>query len=137
MNETLVSFETAKLAKEMGFFSDGSYHCYNECHEYPKGIIATVTEMSRGHRSTLSNTEDNIFEDCYEAPTQALLQKWLRDKFDVDIFIVASFIGEPKHRYSYYILCNTNDTDADGSESKTYEEALEIALLEALKLLEL
>ena len=55
---------------------------------------------------------------------------------NIDVFPVACFIGEPKHKYSYYMLKANDDLDTDGCETETYEEALEHGLVEALKLIE-
>jgi hypothetical protein len=131
MKEQLITFETARLAKDKGFdiptrnfyadFTWKSIEIYS-CNEVGYGEFTDSMENEHG------------FGDIVLIPTQSLLQKWLREVHKIDVFVVACYIGEKKHRYSYYIT-NPLDTDADGSESLTYEEALEIGLQEGLKLI--
>lgn len=68
-------------------------------------------------------------------PTQSLLQRWLRVVHNIDIFVVACYVGGEYHKYSYYIVSRNIDNDSDGSEDDTYEDALENALLESLELI--
>jgi len=70
MKEQLVIFETARLAKEKGFNEETLYYFRSE-HSLGKNVITYRT-----------NTQMNVWEDTQEkwsAPTQALLQKWLRE----------------------------------------------------------
>ena len=80
-------------------------------------------------------SKDNLItvNDSYYYLWMCELQKWLREVNNIDAFIVACYIGEDKHRYSYYITHPT-DTDSDGCEALTYEEALEQALYECLQI---
>jgi len=68
-----------------------------------------------------------------DAPTQSLLQKWLREKHNIQITILRGFDGGSKNWF--YIgeigLVIANKRVSLG----TYEEALEEALLESLKLI--
>ena len=118
MKEQLISFETAKLAKEKGFdlFTEYGYDkngkevnfpcCYNN---YP--VI-----------------------DHYSAPNQSLLQKWLREKYNIHIdiyFIVLLF------RYRIYNMINCECYKSSyKDEFDSYEQALEQGLQEALKLIQ-
>jgi len=65
MEESTVSFETAKLDKEKGF-NQGRFN-------YPK-----------------YDEEGNVhfigFNKGYSAPTQSLLQKWLREKHNIECY---------------------------------------------------
>ena len=118
MEDTLVGFEVAKLAKELEF---------NILTQY--GFSPDGEELSSAWKY-MSNDNRSI-----PRPTQSLLQKWIREVHKIDVFVVACFVGDPPHKYSYYITdIKSNDTDADGSETDTYEEALEVGLQEALKL---
>jgi len=67
-------------------------------------------------------------------PTQALLQKWLREKHNIQITILRGFDGGSKNWF--YIgeigLVIANKRVSSGT---TYEEVLEEALFEALKLI--
>ena len=125
MEEQLITFETAKLAKEKGFKlplrSNRNYYNLN-------GNIHPYNWF-------------NQFElaDYTDAPTQSLLQKWLREKHDIHIEI-NSF--SDVSTYDGYLIYNTapydyNDPNAipDAKNCKTYEKALEICLYKGIKLI--
>jgi hypothetical protein len=138
MKEILISFETAKLAKEKGFESGSANH-----YEKDGQIQFTRGVYSNGF------IEDN--DILFEAPTQSLLQKWLRDKHDIDVqskFNNSLFRSLYKNghnkeslNYHWFITTNINSDDLffeefSGNEtSLTYEESLENGLTEALKLI--
>ena len=110
MEEQLISFETAKLAKEKGFkrLCDFSYD--------EDGMITGNCEQAYN----------------FVAPTQSLLQKWLREKHKIHIELQCD-----SNYYKYFILIyyKTNCVFSL-DDSLIYEEALEIGLQEALKLIE-
>lgn len=126
MTETLITYDTALLAKEKGF----DINTYSDC------WVKTLDGKIIHNKERENKPEHDRSKQFLMQPSQSLLQKWLREKYNIEIFVVAAFTGEDVHKYSYYVLCNCYDTDADGSEAKTYEEALEIALVEGLKLIE-
>lgn len=74
MEETLIDYETAKLAKEKGFDWNTDYY-YNTDGESRYASYYDPTPNNRGDMSWFSG--GNTF--CCAAPTQSLLQKWLRD----------------------------------------------------------
>lgn len=124
MKEQLISFKTAKLAKEKGFIFPS---CTGKLYYNLEGQITTQFDH-------LLN-DDLIF--C-EAPTQSLLQKWLREVHDVQVFVipVSHFQGDIKLT-SYSFWCPAKDCSMKVSKDNynTYEEALEEGLFEALKLI--
>jgi hypothetical protein len=152
MKEQLVSFEVAKLAKEKGF-SENCFHHYNSdgC------VCENHVEMNKMYIAThnlLANNTDFELErwgggNKYSivAPTQSLLQKWLREKHNIVINISAipNFIDLNNKKVSfYYNIIKNNDWIEENFDEKTsieetyydtYEEALEVGLLEALKLI--
>jgi hypothetical protein len=149
MEEQLISFETAKLAKEKGFdlkvdlealysfqfITDNSLvsdYWYNKegglCRlEYPKD-------------DDLSNyiNKDN-YKEIYLAPTQSLLQKWLREQHNIIVIVDLDATTTPKYYYDIYkyeyIAEYTTYPGICTPLYTTYEEALEVALQEALKLI--
>jgi len=130
MKNKLVGLTVAKLAKEKNF-SNGTSDVFIEFSD--KSVQEDVNNYTVNN--SLACDMSSEYFTFFERPTQSLLQRWLREIHNIDIFVVASFIGEDKHKYSYYIVDTDNlDTDSDGSETVTYEEALEIALEEALTL---
>ena len=132
MEDTLITFETAKLAKEKGFFQETNrlkIPYYNYKGEF-KGDVSDwrIRKYIRGE-----NTSDIEF---VSAPTQSLLAKWLREEYNIH---VTSQIGNLDfiNTYHYeirYIDKNKFMCKVNGN-FKTYEEALEIGLQKALKLI--
>lgn len=123
MKEQLISLQTAKLAKEKGLK-------LNYCRElfYPdpdkEGEYVT-NECSHDWESI----EDR---DWYSRPTQALLQRWLRE---VHKLIILIDLGPLSEKYSYEVYNYDEVCDID-YVNDTYEEALEKGLVEALKLIQ-
>ena len=70
----------------------------------------------------------------YAKPTQSLLAKWLREEYNIDINIITKHKDLGKF-YGGFIDTNNKINKSIGSNYKTYEEALEIGLQEALKLI--
>lgn len=145
MKEQLVSFESAKLAKEKGFKSIGSRYIYNTVPNmgFKLGIPYKVTEQSK-HFSTFVNFQENSFDDCYEAPTQSLLQKWLREEHKLFISITTFTVKYTTYTIYklkdivdiiYFNARNINDEKSRSDHYDTYEDALEDALINALKLI--
>lgn len=135
MKEQLVEFETAKLAKEKGF----NIPCYN--HFTRKGKFRFC------HPDDVKYSFVHENEGWVEAPTQSLLQKWLREEHN--IFVSINTVSEekwysaedvehiPVHKYRVIKNIDNFKYDViDWSEPfETYEEALEKGLQEALKLI--
>jgi hypothetical protein len=117
MKEKLIAFETAKLAKEKGF------ELYVK-HYY----LAARPNDLRFEERGLSNKYFDIHKK-YAAPTQSLLQKWLREKHKIEVVVL------PKLKNSNYIVSVVikNTRYSVGKEFEVYEEALEKGLYEALK----
>ena len=115
MKDELITFETAKLAKEKGFE-------HNYC--------LTGTYNSIGN--LLVNKNVHYFKEGVAALSQSLLQRWLREKHDIFLYIVRdsdlmiSYIINDEYCY---------DTGPWNGNFKTYEEALEEGLQTALKLI--
>jgi hypothetical protein len=127
MKDELVTFETAQLAKEKGFIHMKA-NCYgdNMCYQLPDGEL---TNALKG----------NTVSGYILAPTQSLLQKWLRDTHKIDVFIEEGYHYTIHTIYTYEKSegfnsgIGHNNTGISNGEFETYEEALEIGLVEALK----
>lgn len=140
IEEAYVSFETAKLAKEKGFDEP--------CKEY--------YECGNDYTSSLpwgTNQEDFRDEKDILAPTQAMLARWLREKYNVHVIPKPIYDSDRLEQYGCDIHCpdknglvftiispvfpvykqtsNHNMT----KELGTYEESMEAGLQEALKLI--
>jgi len=123
MNEELITFETAKLAKEKEF--DWTSKCYH-------------SDGSFQDREYLQNYNHSVFIDKDEylisAPTQSLLQKWLREVHNIHVFPVIEPLGR-KYRGSTVYNEKKDNYIESNFYYNSYEEALEIGLQEALKLI--
>ena len=119
MKEQLISFETAKLASKKGFY--------------------WWTEK-RYNRNGLFNESKSW---SISAPTQSLLQKWLREEHGFSFEIQTKYNKPSQISSDFWRLsikdmnrlfknCNPNRAYITG---KTYEEVLEKGLQEALKLI--
>ena len=126
MNEQKISFNTAKLASEKGFI-DGSKYYYFES-VYGKDVQLRDYGL-------VYNKEDGQFEDVYEAPTQSILQKWLRDEHKIFINM-KHIVFNQKFGYSITGKYQNGDYGVlksyDWTKFESYEECLENALVEAL-----
>jgi len=126
MKEQLISFETAKLAKEKGF--DQNPYKANKCY---------APEYADGSNIRLCNTLFYQDVNIAVAPTQSLLQKWLREEHNIHVYVTyRRFVAKPDSDDGFYFhigksiefsLC-----DDWGGRYKTYEEALEVGLQKAL-----
>ncbi len=120
MEETLISFSTAKLAKEKGF-------------DWKTDACYIIENKELNYDATGEIHNHNEFHDVVSAPTQSLLQRWLREKRKIYISIKLEIAYIPRGWYCYI--------DADsyrlwGSQVyKTYEKALGVGLIKALKLI--
>ena len=143
MEDTLISFETAKLAKEKGF-DEKVYR------EYDKSGYLRCTSKSAD--VVLGPYDELLKSTEYPAPTQSLLQRWLREVHNCFIDILPHRDGDSKNKQwknkedvfwtvdvDYYgknfEINLTNNADFTQHFNKSYEEALEIGLYQALKLI--
>ena len=134
MKEQLISFETAKLANEKGFEQNPYYieKCYAPIYTDGSDIIVM---------NSLKNPVYNIAV----APTQALLQKWLREKYKIFVDCSHSRINDDGEVTLYQTQITSVSTvetynfkhhkESIDCYGETYEEALEKGLQEALKLI--
>lgn len=152
MQEKVISFETAKLAKEKGFDVPVIYG-YNEL-----GKIDDIVDTDYGKNfeyqydninSRIISEEDILFENWeewinYSAPTQSLLQKWLRETHGINIFMSFKPNVKKWDFIPYFMSMNGKEYVKHNSEYlklhrerkyDTYEEALEKGLQEALLLI--
>lgn len=123
MQEELITFETAKLAKEKGFDVTVPQGYNSEELDYqrfglPKGIQFGICT--------------NTLPTSFTAPSQSLLQRWLREVYNIHIAVLPKIL--PSNEIKYY--CFKGKIKKDFKDLyNTYEEALEDGLQEALKLI--
>ncbi|MFA5395487.1 MAG: hypothetical protein WC346_05640 [Methanogenium sp.] len=127
MKEQIVLFQTAKLAKESGFDIIPRYG--NNASLYDK----------YGNHSYYSNygfMNSGLNDKYISAPTQALLQKWIREEHNIE-FVIKPFHDSSIHKTTYVadpIHIPTGRTSRIARQD-SYEEALEKGLQEALNLI--
>jgi len=138
MEEQLITFETAKLAKEKGFylkthnffeligFNEVTNH-FDNCFEsnvvkydLPKNFNTRINFLSR--------------------PSQYLLQKWLREKHNLNVFIGYRPNVKKWDSHAYDLKLDSKEyvqqrplkMFVEQKTYDTYEDALEAGLLEGL-----
>ncbi len=141
--EALISFNTAKLAKEKGFQEPCLHHYHDgvlNAHWLENGS-STDIEFRVDLEDLFENINHKTYErfnkgEFYSAPTQALLQKWLRDVHNIHIEIQSPDTTQETWG-SHIRYINKFGNRGDCGDSESYEAALEDGLLEALKLIEI
>lgn len=143
MTDEIIKFDTAKLAKEKGFGLMTFYYCTKEGKLVEPSIEngsstdvefkVYLTEFLENHNGKYSTT--------FSAPTQSLLQRWLREKHNINITIVSGKLGKQWE----FILTHIDKVDSFHEYKEfyhsaignfiSYEEALEVGLVAALKLI--
>ena len=130
MEDTRITFETAKLAKEKWFPQEPNRRkipYYNYKGEFKGDVKDWLRKYLR--------KEDTSDVESVSAPTQSLLAKWLREKHGIDILVQRTFSNGVKK----YILTPCFDKPIpkgyESVEKNNYEDAYEIGLQEALKLI--
>lgn len=151
MKEQHILLPTAKLLLEKGFdeFTCGSLTKYlktQKDNEYPNGggpfsMTKGEIEYENGYFKNSSFDRKNKSYQIYSAPTQTIVQKWLRDTHKLHIEIVLGH-DEKETWYDFYVykieLGYDDDFIADSCNmdgDNSYENCLETALQEALKLI--
>lgn len=137
MQEQLISFETAKLAKEKGF-NIPTREFYPDQSWTDKEEIFNCTNI--GYPEYTSEIDDDGFGAITLIPTQSLLQKWLREEHKLYLSVDCCTYNTPE-RYSANLSGWASEDMflgilIDGfTIFKTYEEALEEGLVNSLNLI--
>ena len=125
MKKELITFETARLAKEKGF-DWGVRHYYGS----PMNPHICYAKDDYGIPRDYNSKDKGNPSYYISAPTQSLLQRWLREVHNIHIrveynnpFYIGCFLI-PDYKARYNLASRT---------SETYEDALEKALIKALK----
>lgn len=125
IHDEICTYEVAKLAKEKGFPQDPDKndHCVMYCWDglrniHPLGAWI-VWEM-----------EEYSHDNLYAAPTQSLLQRWLREEKGLHITVP---FDNNEFWWQIKNLENGNSEYGEVEDFPTYELALEDALKYALE----
>lgn len=124
MIDKLIDVETANIACIKGFKSGSLYNYHRNS--------KVLTETNKHH--LYFNLSNN---DYWEAPSQSLLQKWLRDNYNLHIVIIPTI-----NSYWTFKIVHLTGTievppynNVDSTDYNSYEEALEVALQRGLNLI--
>lgn len=135
MEEQIISFYTAQLAKEKGF--DPHYDEFR--------LVKMYKTQDHETYACVEEMYGNLYRHDYVAVSQSLLQKWLREQYRIDVEAYSNASG-----YSWILNKSFNkewfsggthlkNSDMSGPNSAgawdTYEEAFEQGLFEALNLI--
>ena len=122
IEESYVSFDTAKLLKEAGF----DVPCTSQ---YTEGKCI----WNVGYPYNFNQDEFG-----YSRPTQALAERWLREVYNVAIY---SLYDDDMEQWFYVVDAFTKNPVINGfqsgSEYDDYESAFEDGLREAIKLIKM
>lgn len=160
MEDQIISFDTAKLAKEKGFnlYNENELGYVSNQKVYdPDGTLCILSYDSHPYynkqqftlrKCNCSDRNDpkalRVFDiksvskpegiDLYFVCTQTLLQKWLRELHNIDVFaFTVRFVGYEDIGYYTYTIKSINPSK--NYRFDNYEDALEVGLFEALKLI--
>jgi hypothetical protein len=130
LREDLISFETSKLAYKADFIFKGRTNDW---------LNTTLPYHEDGKR----NIDFNYEGEDYPAPTQGLLQKWLRIKHNLLVEVNYRTFGVSSgNGYSYMVERKNKHKSMNNyigkdvwSGFETYEQALESGLQEALTII--
>ena len=127
--EQFVSFDTAKMLKEAGFYIP----CFTQYTE--RGTVWRCNDPENFNKS------DNV----YSRPTQALAARWLREVHGIHVIITEEAYTNGINYLWQVLIYNPSSVDCwddkstglygDNGEYKAHEAALEAGLQEAVKLI--
>ena len=140
MKDTIITFETAKLAKQKGL----NDHFFHRPGESSERIVESKfcydpndkTKELQSWSYNIGNSTNERLERLISAPTQSLVQKWLREVHEIHIQI-STYSCSPPQKYEYEVwVLNEHYGEWNIIDSyTTYEEALEAGLQEGLTLI--
>jgi hypothetical protein len=152
MKDELISYETAKLAKEKGFDEECKYY-YDTEKELDDFSYYAGNGTGFDQNSTCKENDYYNHKIDFVVPTQSLLQRWLREKHKLHLSVSYS-VDHNKYSVNGYDEYHWNELKKRNPRSEgrfpypyrsnfienkwiynTYEEALEVGLQEGLKLI--
>lgn len=132
IEEQYVSRDTARMLKEAGFDCN--------CRKWYEQKEDKITEWEAD-----ASCNWNLNKNDFSCPTQALAARWLREAHNIHVVITEEAYVNGINYLWQVLIYNPTSPDCwddkstgmygDNGEYKTYEEALEAGLREAIKLL--
>lgn len=137
MKEELITFETAKLAKEKGFNLEFKNYYSKDGVLYESDNRFNLDWNDKNVSSEELTWDDDFPEThiCYTAPTQAHLQKWLREEHKIVVLVDVYPNPYSYQEFQYSVRNNILPNGLTTDLYETYEEALEVGLQEGLALI--
>lgn len=146
MEEKLINLETAVLLKDKSFVEEVHNYFSKDKDEKNFSLKQGFNDNYWGDNYNHNWNDREPFrpfnENCYSAPPQSLVQKWLREVHNIEFDIIVTKIGENRKSYDIFII-DTSKVEVKQNKKvlysffnfKNYEEVLELGLQEALKLI--
>ena len=139
MKEELVSLNVAKLAKENGF-EELCYYYYDEHNKLQEPYLENGSSTDVEFKVNLTDLLENWnfkWNNTTSAPTQSLLQRWLREVHK--IHLVCWLYDRQNKFYTEFGYQGESTTKVQGGDTTklfdTYEQALEEGLKHCLHLI--
>jgi hypothetical protein len=137
IEEEYISFETAKLAKGKGFDENVQKAYIEHKGKYNIETNGNISEVLFPENYYFNSDPCYYYDEWnipYSKPTQSLLARWLREKYDIYVNVIYihhgfCWIAEIENLINYQTPYHTNGYG-------TYEKAMEAGLQEALKQIE-
>ena len=135
IHEEICTYEVCKLAKEKGFPQD---ECGVNIGYYAWDGLRKIHSLV----NSFAWYDEYNHDDLFLAPTQSLLQRWLREKKGIQIYIDSDLDFDDETFVYEWQIANKENFDNGGFEihrynsvesHSTYELALEDALKYALE----
>jgi len=136
MQDQLITIETAKLAKEKGFDIPTLFWYFKNNQAGLDYVL--VDYLGEGQFGNIvdpdnhNNPKMKWVLERVSAPTQSLLQRWLREKHNIYLGVNTLIYAGDKEASGFYPTIK-NETLSLSHKFLTYEEALEIGLLAGLE----
>jgi hypothetical protein len=129
IKEQLINLETAILAKSKGFDLTVLFY-------YDGSDMVATQAISPFNILNYNKNKGSTFRS---APTQSLLQKWLREEHNIFVQVLLDQTTEPKFAVEIFEYSHFGNYKENKIEPwylyKIYEEALEVGLKEGLKII--
>ncbi len=121
MEEQKVSYPVAKLAKKLGFDLEQPFFY---------GRMFPMVDF----QNLLPADKSEVADFSAWAPTQSLLQRWLREKHGLHIELHSPFGAHTTWSFSIYRHPDFSGCQTEDGRYNSYEEALEAGLKDALSM---
>jgi hypothetical protein len=147
--ESVVTFETAKLLNELGYENCVTNLHYRTAYYNSEGVLNG--DVDDEIKQILKKKRGEPYDKSIcsiPAPTQSLVQKWLREKYHTDVVVDHRFQDdEVDDGYKVQIAQSNMDyiqNELDSLEGKiiefpysTYEDALEAGIIEVINIIKM